>query len=200
MIVTATDAKDGKDENGGDAGKDGADRVDQIVRQWQKERPDLDLGPMATIGRLKRCAALVQRRLDEGFAQAGLNSWEFDVLATLRRSGAPYQLAPTELFSALMVTSGTMTHRLHQLEGKGLIRRVANPHDARSLLVELTDAGLAVIDRAVTAHLQNEHALLDGLGKAERSTLDVRLKRLLALLEAGLDAGVAKKSGGGKAS
>jgi len=159
------------------------DAVDRILAQWHRERPDLDVSPMATIGRVKRCSALLQRRLDEVFTTFGLSGWEFDVLATLRRSGAPYSLAPTTLFSHLMVTSGTMTHRLQRLESSGWVRRVPNPEDARSLLVQLTPAGLALIDRAVTAHVQNEHNILAPLSAAEQAELDACLVKLLAVLE-----------------
>lgn len=159
------------------------DAVDAILEQWRRERPDLDVGPMGTIGRLKRCAALVQRRLDEVFTAHGMTSWEFDVLATLRRSGAPYCLAPTALFSALMITSGTMTHRMRGLETRGLVQRVPNREDARSLLVQLTPAGLALIDRAVEAHVENEHRILAPLKAAELAALDARLSRLLGALE-----------------
>jgi DNA-binding MarR family transcriptional regulator len=160
-----------------------ADSVDAILDQWRRERPDLALAPMGTIGRLKRCAALVQRRLDEVFAAHGMTNWEFDVLATLRRSSAPYCLAPTALFSALMITSGTMTHRLQRLEANGLVARRPNPEDARSLLVELSPAGLALIDRAVTAHVENERRILEVLKPADLAALDARLSRLLTLLE-----------------
>lgn len=161
------------------------DAVDAILAQWQQERPDLDVSPMATIGRLKRCSALLQRRLDEAFSKFGLTSWEFDVLATLRRSGAPHRLAPTELFSMLMVTSGTMTHRMQRLEASGWVERIANPDDARSKLVGLTPAGLELIDRAVEAHVQNEHRILAPLSAADRSALEASLAGLLAVLEPG---------------
>lgn len=159
------------------------DAVDAILDQWHHERPDLDVSPMGPIGRIKRCAALLQRRLDETFAEFGLSFWEFDMLATLRRSGAPYCLAPTTLFSTLMVTSGTMTHRMGKLEASGWIERVPNPADARSSLVQLTPAGLAVIDRAVEAHVANEHRILAPLKAADIAALDARLAQLLAALE-----------------
>lgn len=159
------------------------DAVDLILDQWQRERPDLDAAPMAPIGRLKRCAALVQRRLDATFAAFGMTNWEFDVLATLRRSGAPYCLAPTTLFSSLMVTSGTMTHRLKGLEGRGWIERVPNPEDARSLLVRLTPAGFDLIDRAVTAHVENERRILALLGADDVAALDRALAVLMGALE-----------------
>ncbi|MQA40498.1 MarR family winged helix-turn-helix transcriptional regulator [Rugamonas aquatica] len=159
------------------------DAVDTIVAQWRRERPDLDVASMATIGRLKRCAALLQRRLDATFAEFGMGAWEFDVLATLRRSGAPYCLAPTALFSAMMITSGTMTHRLQRLEASALVERMPNPADARSLLVRLTPAGLELIERAVAAHVDNEREILSPLNPAELALLDSGLIKLLAALE-----------------
>ncbi|WP_408952257.1 MarR family winged helix-turn-helix transcriptional regulator [Lysobacter sp. Hz 25] len=159
------------------------DSVDAILDQWRRERPDLDASPMGAIGRVKRCAALLQRRLDKTFSTFDMTSWEFDVLATLRRSGAPHCLAPTALFSALMITSGTMTHRLQRLEAAGWIERRANPSDARSLLVQLTPAGLALIDRAVEAHIENERRIMASLAPARLRSLDDALSELLTMLE-----------------
>lgn len=163
------------------------DAVDAILAQWNRERPDLDVGPMGPIGRIKRCAALLQRRLDETFSEFGLSFWEFDMLATLRRSGAPYCLAPTTLFSTLMVTSGTMTHRMQKLEASGFVAREPNPEDARSTLVQLTPAGLALIDRAVEAHVANEHRILAPMKPADLAALDAKLAVLLAALESPSD-------------
>lgn len=159
------------------------DAVDAILAQWHRERPDLDVSPMGPIGRLGRCAALLQRKLEDTFATFGITAGDFDVLASLRRSGQPFRLAPTALFSTLMVTSGTMTHRLQRLEGNGLVQRVANPADARSLLVELTAPGLALIDRAVKAHVDNELAILSLIPSTAVAALDAQLATLLAALE-----------------
>lgn len=161
------------------------DAVDGILAQWHRERPDLDVSPMGVIGRLKRCAALVQQQLDATFAEFDMSGWEFDMLATLRRSGAPYRLAPTALFSTLMVTSGTMTHRLQRLEARGWIARVANADDARSTLVQLTDVGFALIERAVEAHVANEHRMLAPLTKATLTNVESGLSDWLRALEAG---------------
>ncbi len=163
------------------------DKVDVILGQWRRERPDLDVSPMGPIGRLKRCAVLLQRRLDETFESFGIGTWEFDVLAALRRSGSPYCLSPTKLFSSLMITSGTMTHRLQRLEAAGLVERVPNREDARSLLVRLSPEGLALVDRAVEAHVDNERRILSVLEPAELAALDERLSRLLTLLEPAAD-------------
>ncbi|WNF47780.1 MarR family transcriptional regulator [Pseudomonas sp. SG20056] len=159
------------------------DAVDAILQQWHRERPDLDVSPMGVIGRLGRCAALLRRELDKLFSSFGLTAWEFDVLATLRRSGEPYRLAPTTLFSTLMVTSGTMTRQLQQLEAAGWVSRIANPSDARSMLVQLTPAGLELIDRAVTAHVANEARLLAPIASTELAQLEARLSQLLTVLE-----------------
>jgi len=159
------------------------DAVDAILQQWRRERPDLDVSPMGVIGRLGRCSALLRRELDKVFSGFGMTAWEFDVLATLRRAGEPFCLAPTTLFSTLMITSGTMTRQLQQLESAGLVSRLANPSDARSMLVQLTPAGLELIDRAVTAHVANEARLLAPMAAAELAQLDARLSELLTVLE-----------------
>ncbi|ADJ62544.1 MarR family transcriptional regulator [Herbaspirillum seropedicae] len=159
------------------------DAVDVILDQWRRERPDLDPAPMGPIGRLKRCAALLEGRLEAGFASYDLSVWEFDMLAALRRSGSPYRLSPTELFSTLMVSSGTMTHRLKRLETRGWIERLANEEDARSMLVQLTRKGLALINRAVESHLDNERRLLAALPAESLAVLDAQLSALLLTLE-----------------
>ena len=159
------------------------DAIDEILAQWRRERPDLDPSPMGPIGRLARCEALIRRKLDQTFTQFGMTSWEFDVLATLRRSGKPYCLAPTALYSSLMVTSGTMTNRLQRLEQNGLIERVKNTQDARSMLVKLTSLGIDIIDQAVEAHLATEQAILASLPSDELKQLDQHLTKLLSILE-----------------
>ena len=139
------------------------DAVDRILAQWQRERPDLDCSPMGPIGRLKRCAMLLEPQVEVAFTRHELVRWEFDMLATLRRAGAPFILSPTQLFSTLMITSGTMTHRLKALEKRGFITRLPNPEDARSMLVALTPAGRERIDEAVETHVDNERQLLAGI-------------------------------------
>jgi len=159
------------------------DAVDVILEQWQRERPDLDPSPMGPIGRLTRCAALLEQQLESTFAEFGLSGWEFDMLATLRRAGAPYCLSPTELFSTLMVTSGTMTHRLKRLESRGLVHRQVNANDARSMLVQLSSDGMVLIDRAVEKHIENEKKILSGLSSDRVKALDLHLAELLRSLD-----------------
>ncbi len=159
------------------------DPVDRILVQWQQERPDLDVSPMAVIGRLGRLAKHLERALQETFAEYNLNPGEFDVLATLRRSGQPYQLSPTELFNMLMVTSGTMTHRIDQLERVELVKRIPDPDDRRGTIIVLTDQGFRLIDAAVTAHVAKQHRLLKELEAAEREALVELLRKLLGTFE-----------------
>lgn len=163
--------------------KKNGDAVDAIKRQWQAERPDLTLDSMGIFGRVKRCANLMTNRLENTFMKYDLNYWEFDVLATLRRSGPPYTLAPTALFSIMMITSGTMTHRMKRLEARGLIERLPNPDDARSQLVKLSQVGFDIIDQTATAHVDNMETILSGMTQQEKNDLDEKLTQLLAIFE-----------------
>ena len=160
-----------------------ADSVDAILAQWQRERPDLDVSPMGIIGRMGRLAKHLERSIQETVSDFGLNGGEFDVLATLRRSGGPYQLSPTELFNALMVSSGTMTHRIDRLEQADLVKRMDDPSDRRGTLIQLTNKGFNVIEKAVEAHVANGHRLLIVLEEAEREVLAQLLSKLLISFE-----------------
>jgi DNA-binding MarR family transcriptional regulator len=159
------------------------DAVDAIEAQWRLERPDLDPSPMSVIGRISRLAALLDRELDDVFSGYGLAGCDFDVLATLRRSGAPYRLTPTELSRSTMVTTGGMTKRLDRLEAGGLIRREADPRDRRGKLIALTDEGRELIDRAVEGHLENEERLLASLSRSERRQLAELLRGMLLAVD-----------------
>lgn len=160
------------------------DRAARVVEQWRKERPDLDVSPMAVIGRLNQAAFMIAKdRLNPLFARFGLQHGEFDVLATLRRSGKPFALTPTALYEATMVTSGAMTARLDRLEKAGLIARGPHPEDRRGVIVQLTEKGRALIDEAVTAHVENEHRVLSGLTREEQDRLAELLEKLIGSLE-----------------
>jgi DNA-binding MarR family transcriptional regulator len=159
------------------------DAVDAILEQWRRERPDLDPSAMGIVGRISRAALLLEPELARAFAAHGLAGSEFDVLATLRRSGKPYRLTPGELARSTMVTTGGMTKRLDRLEARGLARRLPDPRDRRGSLVELTADGLAAVDAALTAHLANEERLLAALSRAEREQLAAFLRKLMLSLE-----------------
>jgi DNA-binding MarR family transcriptional regulator len=157
--------------------------VDKILEQWQRERPDLDVSPMEVMGRIPRLAKHLDRSIQETVSEFGINPGDFDVLATLRRSGPPYQLSPTDLFNTLMVSSGTMTHRVDRLEQADLVKRIPEPRDRRGMLIQLTDRGFNTIEKAVEAHVANGHRLLSVLEEAERKILAQLLHKLLISFE-----------------
>ncbi len=169
------------------------DVVDQLVDLWRAARPDLPLDAMATIGRLGRLNGLLRIAIEAELGRHGLSVGEFDVLAALRRAGAPHVARPVDVARSLMLTPAGLTSRMDRLEGAHLVARVPDPDDRRSMLVQLTDHGLEVIDRAVTDHVANEERLLEGLDRAERATLDQLLRRLLAGL-AGPEPGTPRRS------
>ena len=160
------------------------DRVDAIIAQWNRERPDLDTGPMGLIGRLRRLSQHLLREMEKTFARHGLNDATFDLLATLRRSGAPYRLSPGDLLATTMITSGSMTNRIDQLEKVGLVKRTQNPGDGRSVFIALTEKGFAVIDQAVTDHVATQQRITGALSADERALLDGLLRPFLASFEA----------------
>jgi DNA-binding MarR family transcriptional regulator len=160
-----------------------ADHIDRIVAQWRRERPDVDVSPLALLGRLFRAAHLADLALASGLDGYGLQPGWFDLLAALRRGGPPYELSPTDLMEATMLSSGGMTKRLDRLVAAGLVERRPDPADRRGTLVRLTRKGRAGIDRALEAHVANEKRLLRPLSAADRRALDRLLRRLLGGLE-----------------
>jgi DNA-binding MarR family transcriptional regulator len=155
------------------------DEVDEIVRQWQRERPDLDLSAMALLGRLGRLTVVLRPAIEAVFERHGLRHGEFDVLATLRRSGPPYTLTPSALSATLMLSRAGMTNRLDRLETAGLVHRRLDPADRRSFLVTLTDDGFTLVDAALTEHVANEIELMSVLSPTQRDALDDALRTLL---------------------
>lgn len=159
------------------------DQVDFILKQWARERPDLDPSPMGVIGRISRASRYIDRSLQKNFSRFGINSGEFDVLATLRRAGDPYQLTPTALLSALMLSSGAMTNRLDRLENAGYIARRPDPNDRRGILVTLTTAGFELIEAVVAAHIAHEHQIVNSLTLSEQASLADLLRKMLLSFE-----------------
>jgi DNA-binding MarR family transcriptional regulator len=159
------------------------DHVDRVRGQWRGVRPELDTFPIEVIARLGRLTGYVDAHHERFFAQHGLTRAHWDVLAGLRRAGPPYRMTPTELYRGLMRTSGTMTHRLAQLEARGLVERRPDERDGRVLLVGLTRRGRELVDRLAPAHLANERDFLSGLSHAKQERLAALLRELLGLVE-----------------
>ncbi|GLW97557.1 MarR family transcriptional regulator [Microtetraspora sp. NBRC 16547] len=160
------------------------DEVDRLVAAWQQERPDLDVTPLEVLSRVSRLSRHLDRARRAAFAEHDLESWEFDVLTALRRSGRPYELSPGALLRATLVTSGTMTNRIDRLAASGLVTRHPDPEDRRGVLVRLTAQGVERVDAAFAGLLRRERELLAGLGEREQRTLAALLHTLLAPFDA----------------
>ncbi|MFZ5852663.1 MAG: MarR family winged helix-turn-helix transcriptional regulator [Actinomycetota bacterium] len=156
------------------------DEVDNLVAAWRRERPDLDVGPLEVLSRVTRLARHLDLARRAAFAGHDLEAWEFDVLAALRRTGAPYALSPGQLVTQTLVTSGTMTNRIDRLADRGLVERRPDPDDRRGVQVRLTEAGRTRVDAALADLLAREGALLAGLTPRQRAQLADLLRRLLA--------------------
>jgi len=163
------------------------DEVDAVVAAWSRERPDLDVAPMRVLSRVTRLARHLDRQRAAAFSAHGLESWEFDVLAALRRAGAPHQLSPGQLLRETMVTSGTMTNRVDRLAARGLVQRDLRPGDKRGVLVRLTTAGQAAVDAAIADLLAAERELLAGLPEDDQDRLAQSLRHLLLVYTAGAE-------------
>jgi DNA-binding MarR family transcriptional regulator len=159
------------------------DRVARIQAEWSRERPDVDVAPQGVIGRLHRLAGFLTEELLVVYRRHGLGEGDFDVLATLRRAGAPYERAAGELANFTMVTTGAMTKRIDRLEGAGLVTRRASHQDGRGRVITLTERGREVIDAAFTEHMRNERRLLDQLTAQEAAQMEKLLTKWLARFE-----------------
>ena len=155
-----------------------SDEVDRIVEAWARERPDLDFSPLQVLSRVGRLSKHLDRARRTAFAASGLEPWEFDVLAALRRAGAPYQLSPKALLQQTLVSSGTMTNRIDGLVTRQLVERRTDPHDGRGVLVVMTDRGREAVDSAISELIAREAELLEALSRADQERLSALLRKL----------------------
>ncbi|MEV8375269.1 MarR family transcriptional regulator [Kribbella sp. NPDC056861] len=155
------------------------DEVDRLIEAWRRERPDLDVAPMEVLSRVSRLARHLDRARSQAFETHGLESWEFDVLAALRRAGKPYQLSPGRLLKETLVTSGTMTNRVDRLTARGLVERLPDPADRRGVIVQLTDAGRDSVDAAMADLLAHERDLLGSISERDQAKIARVLRELV---------------------
>lgn len=160
------------------------DEVDRIVDAWVHERPDLDFSPMLVLSRVDRLARHLDRARKAAFSRSNLQSWEFDVLAALRRAGEPYQLSPKTLLQQTLVSSGTMTNRIDRLVGRGFVERLSDPADGRGILVRMTPRGLTRIDAAITRLVDAEADILGRLAGNDGQKLAALLRKLTVSFDA----------------
>lgn len=162
-------------------GQDHRDEVDRLIAAWKRERPDADLSPLAILSRITRISRHLDLARRDAFAD--LETWGFDVLAALRRAGAPHTLSPSQLMQETMVSSGTMTNRLDRLEELKFITREQDPSDGRGSLVSLTDLGMQKVDIALDQLIKNERAFITDLDQIEQKQLADLLSRLAATFD-----------------
>ncbi|WP_066042564.1 MarR family winged helix-turn-helix transcriptional regulator [Herbiconiux solani] len=158
--------------------RDSRDTVDEIVDAWMREHPDLDFSPLKILSRVSRLAKQLERTRRASFATVDLESWEFDVLAALRRAGEPHELSPKALLEQTYVSSGTMTNRIDGMVRRGLVERRTDPNDGRGVLVRMTDEGRDRVDGAISHLVRAESELLAGLSRADQDRLAALLRRL----------------------
>lgn len=154
------------------------DVVDELLRDWRRERPDLDAAPMAVVGRVLNLGRILEARANECLKDTGLNYTDLDVLATLRRSGAPFRLAPTVLRKSVLITSGAMTACLNRLEHLGLLTRSLDADDRRSLTATLTSKGLRLIDKTMSLRFAEAGQAVATLSRNEQAALSGLLRKL----------------------
>ncbi|MFS3127001.1 MarR family winged helix-turn-helix transcriptional regulator [Nocardioides sp. Bht2] len=155
------------------------DEVDELVDSWNRERSDLDLTPVEVFSRISRLARLLDLARRKAFAQHGIELWEFDVLAALRRAGGDYELSPGRLIRETLVTSGTMTNRIDRLTARGFVERLPDPNDRRGVLVKLTPEGRVAVDGAFGELVEAERELLAELPARDRKQLAALLRQLM---------------------
>jgi DNA-binding MarR family transcriptional regulator len=159
------------------------DSIELFMRQWRKERPDLDPSPFGIFGRIHRIAGYFSRRADVWLGELGL-TWEtFSLIVTLRRAGKPYAMRPTDLLRESLLSSGAVTNRIDRVEVLGFVRRVADPNDRRGVVVQLTASGRTLADRAIALHFKEMSRLLDGLTARDARTIAALLSELLLPFE-----------------
>ncbi len=157
------------------------DAVDRITSQWNAVRPDIDVSPISVIGRASRLSRLLDRRLAENFARHDIEAWMYDMLATLRRAGEPYELSAGDLVRQTMVTTGAITNRIDRLEQRDLVER-ASAEDRRKVIVRLTKQGLDIVDEVVITHMETEREILAALSPRQQHDLARLLRTTLLAL------------------
>jgi len=163
--------------------KEDSDIIDILIAEWKKERPELDVGAMQVVGRILKLSKILEKRTNKTLKDSNIYYTDLDVLATIRRSGAPYELSPKQLMKSVLITSGAMTALLDRLTKLELIYRAPDKKDGRIKLAGLTEKGIKIIDEAIVLRFKEAKLSIEVLNKAEQKDLSVLLKKLLIFLE-----------------
>ena len=155
------------------------DTVDQLVTEWKQERPELDVDAMQVVGRIIKLGKVLEKRASSVLKESGIHYTDLDVLATIRRSGKPYQLAPKQIMDSVLLTSGAMTALLDRLTKLELIYRASDNKDARIKLAGLTPKGIIVIDKAIKIRFDEANLSVSIFNETESLALSELLRKLL---------------------
>ena len=159
------------------------DFTDRLLAKWGTARPDIDIASLQVTARLARIGPLLARRQEAVFDRFGLSRGEVGMLSALRTAGPPHRLSPTRLAQGLMLSSAGVTSRLDRMERRGFVLRLPDPEDRRGVIVELTEAGVEIVDAAVAANTTSDRELMEGFDRQEIETLEGLLRKFLGGLE-----------------
>jgi len=162
-----------------DEGNAEHDRLDESLRVWEREIPDLNSLTEGIVERIQILAKSFDRSLEETLTQYGLDHRSYHLVGRLRSYGPPYRRSPGQLAADMRLSSGAMTNRLDRMEAAGLIRRLPDPSDRRGTLIEPTEAGNATWDRTTGTQARREAMIASVLEPAEREELHRLLRRLM---------------------
>ncbi len=159
------------------------DYIDEVAAEWRSEKPSFDTTGLEIGARIAVLQRHLERRADRHLAEYGLQTWGFDVLACLLRSGPPYTQTPTRLMRNCFLSSGAVTNRLNRLEDMGLVSRAQDAKDRRSFTVTLTDSGVELASRAIESRADHLRPVFDALNQEEKRTVVPLLRKLLLEIE-----------------
>lgn len=164
--------------------KEKNDLIDILIRDWKNERPKLDTSAMEIVGRILHIGKALEKRASKALVVYGIHYTDFDVLATIRRSGKPFELTPSKLMKSVLITSGAMTALLNRLSKLGLIYRAPDPKDGRVKLVGLTKKGDDLIDKASITRFEEATNAVRIFSETEKKELEYFLKKFMFSLKA----------------
>lgn len=159
------------------------EQVDAIFSQWQAERPDIDPGPVHIFGLIGRIQMQCTALIDEALLPFDLTRGTYDVLTALRRAGTPYSLSPKQIAQSLLLSGAGLTSRLNKLEAQNYLARLPEPNDRRTLRVQLTSAGEAIINEAIPRVFDVQRSLLSPLGLEGQQRLVGELARFADVID-----------------
>lgn len=155
------------------------DIIDTLINEWNEELPLIDVEAFEIIGRVQYLGSHYEGDANKALKPLDIKYTDFDVLGTLRRRGAPYQLTPTQLCNSVLITSGAMTAALDRLEDAGYIKRVLGSSDRRARLAQLTQRGLKISEKAAKIRFETARLAIDGLDENEKTILASLLRKLV---------------------